>query len=113
MKKNPNDFSLIDNGLTIDGTVACSGKLIVRGCLRGKVDGENIIIAEDGLVEAELTAKSVSIGGRFEGTIKNTDELIILSTGVCTGSVTCGVLVLEPGGILNADVSCEGKEIGK
>jgi cytoskeletal protein CcmA (bactofilin family) len=113
VKKNPNDFSLIDNGLTVDGTITCTGKLVVKGCLRGKVDGENIIIAEDGLVQAELTAKSVSIGGRFEGTIRNAEELIVLSTGVCSGSINCGVLVLEPGGILNAEVSCEGKGGGK
>jgi cytoskeletal protein CcmA (bactofilin family) len=109
LKKFQDDFSLIDNGLSVDGAVQCKGKLIVKGNLRGRIEGDDVIIAEDGSVCAELKAKRISIGGRFEGTIEETDELIILSTGNCSGKVKCGVLILEPGGVLNADVVTTGK----
>ena len=109
MKKKPNDFSLIDTGLNVEGTVRCKGKLIVKGTLKGQVDVDDIVIAEGGSVHAELKAKTVSIGGEFEGTIKETGELTILSTGNCTGHVNCGVLALEPGGILNGEIICTGK----
>ena len=34
------------------------------------------------------------------------EELIILSTGNCAGKVVCKNLVVEAGGILNANVAC-------
>ena len=34
------------------------------------------------------------------------EELIILSTGNCAGKVVCKNLVVEAGGILNAEVTC-------
>jgi len=34
-------------------------------------------------------------------------ELIILSTGTCAGKVECKDLIVENGGVLNAEVSCK------
>ena len=113
MKKRPNDFSLIDNGLNVEGTIRCKGKLIVKGILRGQVEVDDIVIAEGGSVHAELKAQKASIGGQFEGTIKETGELIVLSTGNCTGHIQCDVLILEPGGILNGEIVCTGKASDK
>ncbi len=104
--KKSNDFSIIDTGLTIEGDVCCKGKLIVKGTLKGKLKGETVIIAKNGAVYAEMTAADISIGGVFEGTLRSTQKLVILSSGNCSGCVNCQILVLESGGILNADVNC-------
>ncbi len=105
-RKKLNDFSIIDKGLTIEGTVCCKGKLIVKGTMKGELAAENVIIAENGAIYADLTAINISIGGVFEGTIRSTRNLVILSSGSCSGYVNCHTLVLEPGGILNAEVNC-------
>lgn len=104
--KNPNNFSIIDKGLTIEGIVCCKGKLIVKGILKGELEGENVIIAENGAIYAEMSATDISIGGTFEGTIRSTGKLVILSSGNCSGYVNCQTLVLESGGILNAEINC-------
>jgi cytoskeletal protein CcmA (bactofilin family) len=108
--KELTDFSLIDKSLTVDGTIHCKGKLIVNGTLKGKIFGENVIIAEGGTVCADIIATSVSVGGKFEGSIRKTKEVVILSTGVCSGSIQCDSLVLDPGGTLNAEVECLKKD---
>lgn len=113
MAKELTDFSLIDKSLTIDGTIHCRGKLIVNGTLKGKVIGENIIISEKGAVYADVTARSISIAGKFEGSIHDTEEVIILSTGICSGSIQCDSLLLDPGGIVRADVDCLKKDNNK
>ena len=100
------NFSIIDKGLTVDGTVSCKGKLIIKGVVRGKLEGETVIIADEGAAYSETTVRSMTIGGKFEGHIQASDELIILSSGVCTGKVICKNLVVEAGGILNAEVKC-------
>lgn len=106
MKNISEDFSIIDKELTIDGTVSTNGRLIVKGILKGTVIGKNVVIAEEGSVYANVKVGSITIGGTFEGEIRALKELILLSTGKCTGKVVCKDLVIETGGILNAQVTC-------
>ena len=111
MKKMSEDFSIIDKELTIDGTVSTTGRLIVKGILKGTVIGKNVVIAEEGSVYANAKVASMTIGGTFEGEIRALKKLILLSTGKCTGKVVCKDLVIETGGILNAQVTClSGKD---
>jgi cytoskeletal protein CcmA (bactofilin family) len=106
VKNISKDFSIIDRELTIDGTVSTSGRLIVKGGVKGKIIGENVVIAEEGSVFADTKVASMTIGGTFEGEIRASKELILLSTGKCTGKVVCKDLVIETGAILNAQVTC-------
>ena len=113
MKKMSEDFSIIDKELTIDGTVSTTGRLIVKGILKGTVIGKNVVIAEEGSVYANVKVASMTIGGTFEGEIRALKKLVLLSTGKCTGKVVCKDLVIETGGILNAQVTClSGKDTG-
>ena len=113
MKKMSEDFSIIDKELTIDGTVSTTGRLIVKGILKGTVIGKNVVIAEEGSVYANVKVASMTIGGTFEGEIRALKKLVLLSTGKCTGKVVCKDLVIETGGILNAHVTClSGKDTG-
>jgi cytoskeletal protein CcmA (bactofilin family) len=98
------DFSIIDKELTVDGTIHTRGRLIVKGVVKGTVIGENVVIAEEGAVYADVKVASITIGGTFEGEIRALKELIILSTGKCSGKVVCKDLVVETGAILNAQV---------
>lgn len=113
MKNVSEDFSIIDKQLTVDGTVSSTGRLIVKGVLKGTVVGKNVVISEEGSVYANAKVASMTIGGTFEGEIRAMKKLTLLSTGKCTGKVVCKDLVIEPGGILNAQVTClSGKDTG-
>lgn len=113
MKNISEDFSIIDKELTIDGTVSTTGRLIVKGILKGTIIGKNVVIAEEGSVYANAKVASMTIGGTFEGEIRALKKLILLSTGKCTGKVVCKDLVIETGAILNAQVTClSGEDTG-
>jgi len=101
------NFSIIDKGLTVEGTVSCKGQLVIKGTIKGTLDGEIVVIAEDGAAYTDTKVASMTIGGKFEGKVAASEELIILSTGKCSGTVICKNLVVEAGGILNAEVSCK------
>jgi len=103
--KNSN-ISIFDNELRLKGVFSFKGKLIIKGSFEGTIAGENLIIAEEGVVLAEINAESVTIGGRFEGYITALNEVVILSTGICTGKISCKSLVVETGGLLNGDIRC-------
>ena len=64
------------------------------------------MIAEGGWVNAEARCSEMTVGGIFEGQAEVAKALIILSTGNCSGEVTCKDLVMEAGGKLNAKVTC-------
>ena len=100
------NISIIDQGVTVEGTFSCKGRLVIKGSVKGTLLGDTVIIAKEGAVYADTKATSITIGGIFAGELKDADELIILSTGNCSGKVTCKDLVVEAGGILNAEVTC-------
>jgi len=103
--KNKENFSILDEGLMVEGTISCKGKMVIKGTVKGTLTGESVVIGEQGAVYADMKAGSVTVGGIFEGKIRALEELIILSTGNCEGKVVCKDLVIEPGGVLNAEVS--------
>jgi cytoskeletal protein CcmA (bactofilin family) len=100
-------LSIIDKGFTVDGTVTGKGRLVIKGIVKGMVTGDNVVIAEEGAVYADARANEVTIGGIFDGQVEAQKALVILSTGKCSGQVTCQDLVVEAGGVLNATVVCK------
>jgi cytoskeletal protein CcmA (bactofilin family) len=65
-----------------------------------------VVIAREGELVASVRVNHITIGGRFEGDVEARGQLIILATGTCSGKVVCHDFVVEPGGILDADVVC-------
>ena len=107
-KKTSKNLSIIDKELKIEGSISSSGKLIIKGQVTGTIEGDVVIIAEDGQVNSSATkVSSITIGGNFQGEVAASKELIILATGTCAGKVECKDLIVENGGILNAEVSCK------
>jgi cytoskeletal protein CcmA (bactofilin family) len=106
VKNDPKKFSIIDEGFTVEGTVTGKGRLVIKGMVKGAVSGDSVVIAEEGVVHADAKANELTIGGSFEGQVEAGKALIILSTGKCSGQVTCRDLVVEAGGVLNAEVTC-------
>ncbi len=99
-------FSIIDKGLTVEGALSSKGQLVIKGTVKGSLEGDTVVIAEEGAAYIEAKTVRMTIGGLFEGRLEASEELVILSTGKCSGTVVCKNLVIEAGGILNAEVSC-------
>jgi cytoskeletal protein CcmA (bactofilin family) len=106
MKKKFKHLSILDREFTVEGTIAAKGQLIIKGQVTGKIVAHNVVIAQEGVVYAEAEVQNMTIGGQFEGYVKATDELVILSSGHCSGKIVCRDFVVEPGGVLNAEVNC-------
>mgnify|MGYP000191616934 CR=1 FL=1 len=105
--KSSKSLSIIDKELKIEGSISSIGQLIIKGQVTGTIEGDVVIIASEGRVSSTYTkVSSITIGGKFQGEIVASDELIILSTGSCAGKVEYKRLIVENGGILNAEVIC-------
>jgi cytoskeletal protein CcmA (bactofilin family) len=106
MKEKSKNISIIDRGLTLEGSVSCSGRLVVKGVVRGDLRGDDVVIAEEGSVQADADVAVITIGGTFEGTLNVSRKMVVLSTGNCSGKITCNDMVVESGAVLNAAVQC-------
>jgi cytoskeletal protein CcmA (bactofilin family) len=102
--RKKNFLSIVDDGFSVEGTIAFTGELLIRGRVGGKVKGETVTIAEEGVASADMQVRRLTVGGRFEGDVHAAEELVVLPTGQCEGRVRCRNLVVHEGGRLNADV---------
>jgi cytoskeletal protein CcmA (bactofilin family) len=107
VKNDQKKFSIIDEGFTVEGMVVGKGRLVIKGTVKGTLNGENVVIADGGAVYAQARANEATIGGMFEGEIEVDKALVILSTGKCAGTIKCADLVVEAGATLNASVACQ------
>ena len=108
MKDSDNKFSIIDKGMTVDGSLVGKGNLVVKGAIKGILNGESVVVSEEGHIAADSKVKTMTVGGSFEGRLETSGQLVILTTGRCTGEIVCGDLVVEAGGRLDARVTCMG-----
>ncbi|MCW7752757.1 polymer-forming cytoskeletal protein [Desulfobotulus sp. H1] len=100
------NLSIIDSDLRVEGVLNAKGRLVIKGTVRGTISGATVVIAEEGRVYCDATVEELTIGGVFEGNIQAQERVVILSTGRCAGTVSCKDLVVESGGIVNAEVTC-------
>jgi cytoskeletal protein CcmA (bactofilin family) len=98
--------SIVEKGLTIDGSVSFKGQLVVKGTIRGTLVGDHVVIEEDGVVVADTRAAFITIGGTFNGKLAVSGKLVLLSTGNCSGIIKCQEVEMEPGAVLNGEVNC-------
>ena len=81
------------------------GNITLQGQFRGDLKATGVVrIMEGSNVNAKVEAKSVEIGGRFQGNV-NTELLRLLGPARATGSFRAKKLTVEEGGQLDGD--CE------
>lgn len=105
MKDKGDTFSIIDKGMTIDGSLVGNGNLVVNGMVKGSITGQSVVISEGGQIAADTKVETMTVGGSFDGRVETSGQLVILATGRCTGEIVCGDLVVEAGGRLDARVT--------
>jgi len=66
-KSTPTIFA---KDLRIEGDISSSGLIEIEGFVKGNIKGNSVIIRECGNMEGELMADSISIKGKFTGTIR-------------------------------------------
>jgi cytoskeletal protein CcmA (bactofilin family) len=99
-------LSVIEKGLTIDGSVSFRGELIIHGTVKGTLAGDHVVISEEGVVTAETRASLMIIGGTFRVRLRVSGKLVLLSTGNCSGIIECRDLEMASGALLNGEINC-------
>jgi cytoskeletal protein CcmA (bactofilin family) len=109
MKTSPNKLSIIDKSLTLDGSVSFRGELIVEGTIKGRLEGDHVIVAEAGQIRAETHVADMTISGVFNGRLTVQNKLTLRSGGKCSGTIICRDLEMEAGSFLEGEIQCDPK----
>src|SRR5258708_27955754 len=94
---------LIDQGVTLEGTLTVTGTCRIDGNVKGNIISEQTVILGDGAkVEGQIEGNRVVISGRFDGVIFAKGRVEIEAKGVLTAEVHSPSMVIDPGGIFYA-----------
>ncbi len=100
--------TIIARDLKIEGTIVGTGIIEIEGTIKGTINGNSVILREDGVIEGEVMAESLSLRGRFNGTIR-AKNISITSKARVTGLIEYGSLSVEDGAFIDGQF----KQIGK
>jgi cytoskeletal protein CcmA (bactofilin family) len=100
--------TVIGPGITIEGEVTSDDAVVVGGVVRGKlqIDGP-LTVESNGLVEADIGAQSVSIGGSVTGNVTASDRVDLLAGGRLIGDVKAARLTIADGASFKGNVDMD------
>lgn len=92
------ELNLIAAGTVFEGKLRTPGSIRIDGKIVGEVSAaQSISIGGTGDVEGNVTAKSVTIGGKIKGTIVAQEKLVFESKAVVRGDIKAAKLVIDEG----------------
>jgi cytoskeletal protein CcmA (bactofilin family) len=91
---------MIEPGMELEGRLKfASGMVRLNAHFKGEIQSEGlIVVADQGEVEAEIYARSVSVSGKVKGAIHARERIEIREHGVVLGDIYTPSLVVDPGG---------------
>ncbi len=101
--------TVIGQGLTIEGEISSDDEVVVVGVVRGKLTVEGQVTVEsEGVVEADIGAGSVAIGGTVTGNVTAGERVDLLSGARLIGDVRAARLTIADGATFKGNVDMEG-----
>jgi cytoskeletal protein CcmA (bactofilin family) len=106
---NRGETANIGKSVVIKGEVTGSEDLYLDGQVEGSIDlaGNRLTIGANGKVKANITARSVSIGGKLEGNIRATDRVDLRQTAIVLGDIATQRISIEDGAYFKGGVDIQ------
>src|SRR4029077_19507279 len=99
----PEDINaFVGKGVEFKGTITYSGTVRIDGYLDGEIHTDGVVlIGEEAVIQAKITAGTVVCKGKVTGDIVAIDCIKLRSPAVINGSVKAPVLSMEDGVLFN------------
>ena len=104
MRIKSEDITIISETSSLKGELKMPGDVIIMGSFTGSIISRTLEIFKDGKAFGSIEAENVTIAGYFEGELACSGLLTIAKTGMVKGRVAYGTLLVELGGVLDAEV---------
>lgn len=99
----------IGKSVVIKGELSGSEDLYVDGQIEGSIDLKNhsLTVGPNGNVKANVSAKSITIQGKVDGSVTASDRLDLRKSAVVTGDVSTQRIAIEEGAFLKGKVDIQ------
>ena len=97
--------TVIGDGLTIEGEITGDDEVVVHGTVRGTLTSSGpVSVASTGVVEADVSASSLSVAGQVTGNATARDRVDIQAGGRLVGDVKAARLTIADGASFKGSV---------
>ena len=103
----------IGESVKIHGDLSGKEDLIINGTVEGTVDfrESNVYVGEKGKVNANITARNITVAGELKGELRGSEQVAIKSSGRVTGDIRAPRVVLNDGCQFKGLVDMEDKPV--
>ena len=104
--------TVVGPSVHVEGDFASEGNILVKGSVSGNVKTSKLLTVEKGAqILANVRAGSAHISGNIKGSVKVEDRIELTSSAQILGDITCSILVVEPGALVQGKVMMNGVSI--
>lgn len=90
--------TIVGPSVKIQGDLNSEGDIKIEGQVSGKVmTTQNVYVGDKAIITADVISGSAIIAGQVNGNLKVSNHLILQSTAMISGDITCEVLRIEDG----------------
>ena len=95
--------SRIGRGTKVIGKLVFGATARIEGEVEGEITAEDLILSETAVVNARITAQSITIAGTVNGDITARQRIELLATARARGTLKTPNLVLHEGAMFDGD----------
>ena len=100
------ELSLVSAGTVIEGKIRAEGSIRIDGKIVGDVIANaNAAVGLTGSVEGTVTAKSIALAGKVNGTVIASEKLTLEGKSVMRGDIRAAKLVVDEGAMFDGECS--------
>ena len=105
------DFdTILSKDIDFSGTLNFEKPFLIRGRLSGNIVSRGVLVVdEDAVVEANISASRVVIRGSVKGNVTATEKVELTISGKLIGNVTAPEILMETGCTFNGRCNMTGK----
>jgi len=109
--KNPATLAMIGASIHIKGDVSGEESLVIQGHVEGTVNlkQNNLIIGQEGQVNATIHAQTVTIEGTLKGDVFGAERVIVKKTSDIHGNISAPQVSMEEGAKFKGSIDMDYK----
>jgi len=102
--------TILGSDAVFEGLLKTKASMRIDGQVKGElITANTITIGADGMVEGNISAKDIIVGGRVIGSLNATGRIILESKSILNGDLRTSRLVVEDGATFNGSSDMGGK----
>jgi len=104
--------TVVGPSVVVEGDFASEGNILVKGTVSGNVKTGKLLTVESGAkILANVKAGNALVSGSVKGNVRVNEKLELTESAQVDGDVSCKILVVAAGALLQGKITMKGIEI--